>query len=931
MKKLFTRMTTVSLLCGALLCGNYFSTKDTYAAGLDGDFPTAYKTALEKLSKENPEWTFKAVETGLKWDDVIAAESSNNRSLLAKKTSSGLILSKATGDFSITSGDYIYKDGSVWVSASKPAVAYYMDPRNFLTKEYIFMNEALNFSAEHHKLTGVEAILKGTDLSNKKITYTDTSGNTKNLDITYGEAIFNAGKTYGISPLFLAARIKQETGASLSNNSISGKYKYNGVSYVGYYNYYNIGATSTGSGTAVTRGLDYAKKSGWTTPVKAIEGGASFLTSSYIKKGQNTGYFQKFNVVASPFYSHQYMQNLTAAATEANSTYNAYNKLGVVDSGYVFYIPVYKNMPSLSSKVKITKSVKKGKTTGNVNMRSGPSTSYGKVLTDGIPKGATVTLDGAKYSEATSISSQLANPYWYKVTYSGKTGYVSAEYIKANTDFKLKAKGTKQLKVTTGSGEKIYYQSSNPVVADVNNSGLVTARTIGSCEIYAMSSSGRTMDVVGLEVYDDLKSPTLQSISNTSTGIKVSWSKVTGATQYYVYRKTSSTSWSKIKTITSGSTTSYIDTSVKAGETYTYTVIAHNDNITSSYDAVGKTYKYIPTPTVNNITTTKTEATVKWKKIDDAKSYYVYRKTDTSNWEKVKTIEGNSVVEYKDKNLKSGTNYYYSVVAYNEPYESYFSEKGILATTIPDSVSIKNVTNSSGGVTITWDKIDRADGYYICRKLTEDDSWVKIGTVKSVKTDSYKDTTVSSSKKYIYSVQAYKGKKTSAYDDKYKEIMYLSVPSLKSVITTTSTAKITWSKVTGAKGYYIYRKTSSTSWKKIADIKSGSTVSYTNKSLLAKTTYYYTVRAYNGKYISSYVKNGIKATTKTKYSTYVTTTKVNYRTGAGMKYKTVGTLAKGKKISVEQGYSKKVDGYTWYRFKINDKTYYIVSKYIKKV
>ena len=50
-----------------------------------------------------------------------------------------------------------------------------------------------------------------------------------------------------------------------------------------------------------------------------------------------------------------------------------------------------------------------------------------------------------------------------------------------------------------------------------------------------------------------------------------------------------------------------------------------------------------------------------------------------------------------------------------------------------------------------------------------------------------------------------------------------------------------------------------------------------------------------------------------------------------MKYKTVGTLAKGKKISVEQGYSKKVDGYTWYRFKINDKTYYIVSKYIKKV
>ena len=930
MKKLFTRLTTVSLLCGTLLCGSYISTKDAYAAGLVGNFPTAYKTTLEKLSKENPEWTFKAVETGLKWDDVIAAEASNNRCLLTKKTASDLLLSKASGDFSMSTGDYIYKDGSVWVSASKPAVAYYMDPRNFLTKQYMFMHEALDFNSEHHKLTGVEAILKGTDLSNKKITYTDTSGATKNIDTTYGEAIYNAGKKYGVSPLFLASRIKQETGASLSNNSISGKYKYNGTSYVGYYNYFNIGATSSGAGTAVTRGLEYAKNAGWTTPVKAIEGGASFLYNKYLKKGLNTEYFQKFNVVCSPFYSYQYMQNLTAAATEGNSTYNAYNKLGVVDNGYVFYIPIYTNMPSLTSKVKITKSVTKAKTTGNVNMRSGSSTAHGKVLTEGIPKGATVTIDGAIFTDSTNVSSQLANPYWYKVTYSGKTGYVSAEYITANTDFKLKAKATKQLKVTSGSGEKIYYQSSNPVVANVNNSGLVTARTIGKCEIYAMSSSGRTMDVVALEVYDDLKSPTLQSISNTNTGIKLSWSKVSGATQYYVYRKTTSTSWSKIKTITSGSTISYTDTSVKAGEKYTYTVRAHNENVTSSYDAVGKTYTYIPTPKLKSVTTTNTEAIVKWENIDSAKSYYVYRKTETSGWKKIKTINGNSIVEYKDSSLESGTNYYYTVRAYNEPYVSYYVTSGILATTVPNDVTLKNVTNSSGGVTVTWNIIDRADGYNVYRRLTADEAWTKVGTIKSVKTDNYKDTTVSSGKKYSYTVEAYKGKKVGKKDDIGKTILYLSVPSLKSVSTTSSSAKITWSKVTGAKGYYVYRKTSNTGWQRIADIKSGTTVTYTNKSLAAKTVYYYTVRAYNGKTLSSYVKNGIKATTQPKYSTYVTTTKDNYRTGAGMKYSTAGSLAKGKKISVEQGYSKKVDGYTWYRFKLNNKNYYVASKYLKK-
>ena len=91
------------------------------------------------------------------------------------------------------------------------------------------------------------------------------------------------------------------------------------------------------------------------------------------------------------------------------------------------------------------------------------------------------------------------------------------------------------------------------------------------------------------------------------------------------------------------------------------------------------------------------------------------------------------------------------------------------------------------------------------------------------------------------------------------------------------------------------------------------------------------VKAYNDKYISAYVTNGIKATTTPVYKTYVTTTKVNYRTGAGTSYKTAGSLAKGKRISIEEGYSKKADGYTWYRFKLNNKNYYIASKYVKRV
>lgn len=56
---------------------------------------------------------------------------------------------------------------------------------------------------------------------------------------------------------------------------------------------------------------------------------------------------------------------------------------------------------------------------------------------------------------------------------------------------------------------------------------------------------------------------------------------------------------------------------------------------------------------------------------------------------------------------------------------------------------------------------------------------------------------------------------------------------------------IEWKKVSGATGYEIYRSTSKYSgYKKVATIKKGSTVSYTDKSVKSGKTYYYKVRPY---------------------------------------------------------------------------------------
>lgn len=76
-------------------------------------------------------------------------------------------------------------------------------------------------------------------------------------------------------------------------------------------------------------------------------GGAKYVGERYVKKGQNTLYFQKFNVVnkENGLYSHQYMTNLQAASAEAAKMKRAYSNLEGTD--LVFRIPIYNNMPEV--------------------------------------------------------------------------------------------------------------------------------------------------------------------------------------------------------------------------------------------------------------------------------------------------------------------------------------------------------------------------------------------------------------------------------------------------------------------------------------------------------------------------------------------------------------------------------------------------------
>lgn len=309
-------------------------------------FPDSYKQSLRILHQMYPYWQFKAYKTGLDWNTAVKAESKTGVSLISNAKGEAW-KSKAADAYDAATGKWKVFDGSSWVAASEAAVAYYMDPRNFLNERNVFMFEMLEYQPQYQTKAGVNTILSNTPFYNKKFNYKDiNTGAAKSM--YYVDAFIEAAKLSKASPYHLASRVKQEvvTSATTASTAVSGTVS----GYKGIYNFYNIGATS--SSTPVLNGLKWASNTTagtylrpWTDPYRSIVGGAQYISSSYISKGQNTGYLEKFNVTAYKRYEHQYMTNVEAAYEEAIKTKRAY--AGMMDkSPLVFSIPVFENMPA---------------------------------------------------------------------------------------------------------------------------------------------------------------------------------------------------------------------------------------------------------------------------------------------------------------------------------------------------------------------------------------------------------------------------------------------------------------------------------------------------------------------------------------------------------------------------------------------------------
>lgn len=293
-------------------------------------FPEDYITQLSQLHRKYPKWKFEAVKTGLDWKTTLTEEAKLGRNLV-QSSNNDAQKSTETGAYDWKQNKWYGFDGASWVCASKSMIGYCMDPRNFLSEDTIFQFETLSYQ-KYQNEKGTSAMLSNTFMAGE---FTESDGTKK----SYAKTFVNVGKELGVSPYHLAARCKQEQGTKGSSDSISGKVK----GYQNYFNYFNVGAYPSGGRNAVENGLIYAKKQGWNTRYSSIRGGSKVVADMYVAKGQDTVYFEKFNVVnTSNLYGHQYMTNVQAAISEGKSAKSAYADL---NQAFVFRLPVYQNMP----------------------------------------------------------------------------------------------------------------------------------------------------------------------------------------------------------------------------------------------------------------------------------------------------------------------------------------------------------------------------------------------------------------------------------------------------------------------------------------------------------------------------------------------------------------------------------------------------------
>lgn len=494
-------------------------------------FPESYRNALRTLHSSYPNWKFIPDNYSLTVDDAVNLEI--QRKLVSQNEYNSLF-SMGPGAYDWAKGEYVPHDTN-WYVASREVIKYYIDPRNFLNSNDIFMYMNLGYNASTQDEEGVKKIIKGTFLEKG---YSDPNDNA--YGGSYSKVIMSAASSSKVSPYYLAATIIQEQGTGGTSSLISGTYS----GYEGYYNFFNVQATGSTTAAKIENGLKYAKNNGWNSRSASIIGGAQFSGNKYISVGQDTYFKMDFNLKDPDNIWHEYAGAVHDALGKGRNIAKNYTMLN--DSALDFYIPVFTNMGDVAKMPERT--TKRNNYYFNSISVSGLTPSFSRFnyeynlrLTDN----ATVNVQlpsGASYGGAQSFNLKKGyNTVALKA--KSETGYVTDYVINVlaekdctlyvdygqgvNTQGGSSSSGSSSSGSSGSSSSGSSSSSSNPVLkGDVSGDGKVNGRDLANIQMHILSIKSLTgNNLKGADTNGDgkINGRDLANVQMHILGIKSLW------------------------------------------------------------------------------------------------------------------------------------------------------------------------------------------------------------------------------------------------------------------------------------------------------------------------------------------------------------------------------------------------------------------------
>ena len=257
--------------------------------------------------------------------------------------------------------------------------------------------------------------------------------------------------------------------------------------------------------------------------------------------------------------------------------------------------------------------------------------------------------------------------------------------------------------------------------------------------------------------------PTISKLDITTGGIKLSWNKIAGVYGYRLYYKPVSGGWKRFKDTTA---TSFTDSGVVPNKTETYTIrcIDKNGNTVSGFNSKGWSKKYTPVaPTISKLENTSGGIKLTWNKIAGVYGYRLYYKTSSGGWKRFKDTTATS---FTDSGVSPNRTETYTIrcIDKNGNTVSGFYSRGWSKKYTPVAPTITRLSNTSKGVSVTWNKIAGVYGYRLYRKY-DGGSWTR---VKDTTSTFFTDSGAKKGKKVTYTVRCIdrKGKTVSGFNSK---------------------------------------------------------------------------------------------------------------------------------------------------------------------